>query len=238
MPNHTTATRRRGGELEDALLDAAWEQIADKGMHGFNYEAVAARAHSSKTVLYRRWPTREGLFAAALRRRLKLCPLQASDTGSLPGDVKALLREASDKRLDTIVALTSLRPLYMGGEHETSENNTGGLHAQANAHSGPSMKKILKRAHGRGELTVDLPERVAALPVNLLCTGIMASGRRPNEADIDFIVDDVFMPVIYAYQSRPDLFPAHANQEDQEGSRPCPVSPKRCQQAERTSKNK
>ncbi|TPX01055.1 helix-turn-helix transcriptional regulator, partial [Schumannella luteola] len=62
------ATRRRGAELEDAILDAVWDEIAEKGYGGLTYEAVATRARTSRAVLYRRWPSREELVLAAIRR--------------------------------------------------------------------------------------------------------------------------------------------------------------------------
>jgi AcrR family transcriptional regulator len=47
-------TRRRGAELEQAILDAAWEQLIAEGYEHFTIDTVAARARTSKPVLYRR----------------------------------------------------------------------------------------------------------------------------------------------------------------------------------------
>ncbi|WP_448062195.1 TetR/AcrR family transcriptional regulator [Cellulomonas hominis] len=60
---------RRGAELEEALLDAAWQQLLTAGYGGFTVDAVAERAHTSKPVLYRRWPTREDLLLALVRHQ-------------------------------------------------------------------------------------------------------------------------------------------------------------------------
>jgi len=49
-------TRRRGAELEAALLDAAWDELQAVGYAGLTMEAVADRAGTSRAVLYRRWP--------------------------------------------------------------------------------------------------------------------------------------------------------------------------------------
>ena len=53
-------TRRRGAELEQAILDAAWEQLIAEGYEHFTIDTVAARAQTSKPVLYRRWKTQIG----------------------------------------------------------------------------------------------------------------------------------------------------------------------------------
>jgi len=92
------ATRRRGTELEDAILDAAWDVLETDGWNGFTFAGVAERAHSSKPVLYRRWRTREELLRATLRRRGEITPADVPDTGSLRGDVIAKLTEINQLR--------------------------------------------------------------------------------------------------------------------------------------------
>src|ERR1700727_1770293 len=65
----TRQPRRRGAELEGAILDAAWEQLIAEGYEHFTVDTVAARARTSKPVLYRRWKTREDLLRATVRHR-------------------------------------------------------------------------------------------------------------------------------------------------------------------------
>jgi AcrR family transcriptional regulator len=67
--NDGKQARRRGTELESAILDAAWEQLTAEGYEHFTVDTVAARARTSKPVLYRRWKTREDLLRAAVRHR-------------------------------------------------------------------------------------------------------------------------------------------------------------------------
>jgi AcrR family transcriptional regulator len=62
-------TRRRGEALEDALLDAAWDELVEVGYGRFTIDGVAARAGTSRPVIYRRWPVRSDLAIAAVRRR-------------------------------------------------------------------------------------------------------------------------------------------------------------------------
>ena len=61
-------TRRRGSTLEAALLQAAWDELTEAGYAAFTMEGVAARAKTSRAVLYRRWPNRPQLVVAALGR--------------------------------------------------------------------------------------------------------------------------------------------------------------------------
>src|ERR671937_754114 len=62
-------TRRRGAALEAAILDATWTELAAVGYERLSMEGVAARAGTSKAVLYRRWPNRADLLALLRRAR-------------------------------------------------------------------------------------------------------------------------------------------------------------------------
>src|SRR5262249_59916644 len=48
--------RRRGRDLEEAILEAAWDELVAVGYAHMTVDGVAARAPASKAVLYRRWP--------------------------------------------------------------------------------------------------------------------------------------------------------------------------------------
>ncbi len=58
--------RPRSEAAEAAILDAAIEQLAEKGYSGFSIEAVAARAGVAKTTIYRRWPGKDELVFDAI----------------------------------------------------------------------------------------------------------------------------------------------------------------------------
>src|SRR6202020_2953231 len=88
-------TRRRGEALEHALLDAAWAELQAAGYGGLTMEAVADRAGTSRAVRYRRWRNRPELVIAAIRRHRPMLSGEIPDTGSLRGDVLAVLRRMS-----------------------------------------------------------------------------------------------------------------------------------------------
>src|SRR5262245_21763190 len=90
--------RRRGAALENALLDAAWDELAEKGYAGLTIESVAERAQTSRAVLYRRWPTKPELVRAAVGHARQKEPVEVPDTGSLREDVVELLRRANGAR--------------------------------------------------------------------------------------------------------------------------------------------
>src|SRR3954447_4114249 len=62
--------RRRGAALQDAILQAAFDELSEVGYTAFAVEAVAARARTGKASIYRRWPTKQELVMDALLERL------------------------------------------------------------------------------------------------------------------------------------------------------------------------
>lgn len=60
---------RKNPEAETAILDAAADIIAEKGIGGLRMETVARRAKAGKATLYRWWPTRGALLLAVYQRK-------------------------------------------------------------------------------------------------------------------------------------------------------------------------
>src|ERR1700733_6797392 len=102
---HAGGTRRRGATLENALLDAAWEELRSAGYAQLTMERVADRAGTSRAVIYRRWRSRHELVIAAMRHHQPLYSGGVPDTGALRSDVVSVLRRASG-RISTIGAST------------------------------------------------------------------------------------------------------------------------------------
>jgi AcrR family transcriptional regulator len=95
--SHDTATtarprgRPRSQKAHHAILQAAAELLLEQGLTAVSMDAVAARAGVSKATIYRWWPTKETLALDALYHEWADLP-PAQDTGSLQGDLRALLR--------------------------------------------------------------------------------------------------------------------------------------------------
>src|SRR6201985_1086680 len=82
--------RPRSQEADRAILTAAVELLAERGLAAMSIEEVAARAGVGKTTIYRRWPSKGLLaldaFVDSFREEQPL-----PDTGSLRGDLLAAL---------------------------------------------------------------------------------------------------------------------------------------------------
>jgi AcrR family transcriptional regulator len=82
--------RHRSEAADQAILAATLDVLAAEGYGGLTMAAVIARSGVSSATLYRRWPTKQELVAAAMA---SLHPAVVDvDTGSLEGDITAFVR--------------------------------------------------------------------------------------------------------------------------------------------------
>lgn len=79
----------RVARTRTAVLAAAIDLLAERGYSGFSVEGVVERTGIAKTTLYRHWPTRDALLAAAIGQLGGPGPLP--DTGSVREDLQDLL---------------------------------------------------------------------------------------------------------------------------------------------------
>ncbi|WP_433222566.1 TetR/AcrR family transcriptional regulator [Dactylosporangium sp. CS-047395] len=187
-------TRRRGTELEDAILAAGWDVLVERGYHGFTYEAVAERAGTSRPVLYRRWPQREDLLLATVARSWSAAPIEIPDTGHLREDMLGFLRNADAGRSRTI--------MLVGVQLMEYFRETGTSFDELRAHLRPPGQRngcevIVERAVGRGELPdVPYPARVVVLPFDLLRHDLLMTMRSVPDEKIVEIVDVIWLPLL------------------------------------------
>jgi len=82
--------RQRSEAADEMILDTTLDCLREYGYAGLTMAGVIERAGVSSATLYRRWATKPELVAAAVEF---LAPEPTElDTGSLAGDVNALLR--------------------------------------------------------------------------------------------------------------------------------------------------
>jgi AcrR family transcriptional regulator len=181
-------SRRRGAVLEDALLQAAWDELAVAGYSGLTMETVAERAGTSKSVLYRRWPTRAALVLAAVRHHVTPVATQLPDTGDLRGDLLAVLGQVRDhfRQIGPAVVhgLLAERP----DQPEDIDTIVPGL-----------VTELLNRAAARGQIRLaTVTPRIAALPGDLLRYELLLARRPAPDEFLAEVVDDIFLPLATA----------------------------------------
>jgi AcrR family transcriptional regulator len=188
----STGIRRRGAALEDAILAAAWDELAEVGYADLTMEGVAARARTSKAVLYRRWPNRARLMVAAMRWRVVPLSADVPDTGELRGDLLALLRRAAGRYeefdADLLHSLLAELPSVQGEIFEVVPG---------------AVMTILRRAADRGEIDLGgVTPRIARLPLDLVRHEIVATHATVPDGVLVEIVDDIVLPLLAARSGR------------------------------------
>jgi AcrR family transcriptional regulator len=83
--------RPRSAEADRAIMTAAVDLLAERGLAAMSIEEVAARAGVGKTTIYRRWPSK-GLLALDAFVRSFGAQQPLPDTGTLRGDLAAALQ--------------------------------------------------------------------------------------------------------------------------------------------------
>ena len=190
-----TRQRRRGPELEAALLDAAWAELVEVGFAKLTMESVAVRAGTGIAVLYRRWANKDALALAALERYRNQHPVDLPDTGSLRGDLIAALTGMGEARAGflAIAAAAAFSGLVA---------TTGLTPAQARdriiGDQGPArVRSIYQRAEDRGEINLEqIPPAVLALPFDLVRHDAFMNLEPASPGRIRSIVDDIVLPLV------------------------------------------
>src|ERR1700683_5735222 len=163
-------SHRRGEHVRQPGWAAAFEEVVANGFDGATVAGVAKRSGVHETTVYRRWVTRENLLVAALLER-SADAIPAPDTGSIKGDLLAIVRE--------VLA-------YVGSPAGTAILRAATLpvdHAYADAREAfwarrlDALSPVVARGVERGELRADTDGRlllgmlIAPVHGRLLLTG-------------------------------------------------------------------
>ena len=149
--------RPRSEEADRAILRAATELLAERGLHGLSIEEVASRAGVAKTTIYRRWHSRGTLALDAFLTEFKaLQPLP--DTGILRDDLLAALR-AWVRAVTRTSAGRILAGLIAEAQHDPELADA--WRARVVEPLRAQHRIMLRRAIDRGQLPADTDTEVA-----------------------------------------------------------------------------
>jgi AcrR family transcriptional regulator len=174
------------------ILQAARDELAERGYERTTMAAVAARAGAGKATVYRRWASKAEMVIDAIS-----CTADAAltidkvpDTGSLAGDLQALraLKHHDEGVWQALAALVSElphEPELAAAVHDRLVRPRVGL-----------VRALLDRAAARGELNPGLDlDLVACVPSAMIAYRLLVSG---EPIDTDFLVrasDQIFVPL-------------------------------------------
>ncbi|MGW7443987.1 TetR/AcrR family transcriptional regulator [Kitasatospora sp. NPDC054795] len=187
--------RRRGDELERAILDAVWGELVEHGYDRLTMDGVAARARTSKPVLYRRWPNRPALVIAALGHNAPDFQ-EPPDTGELRTDMLLFMRSLLHRFDDLPGEAVHAFLVDLLRDPELRARFTGSLTS-----GGPvnTLETMLRRAAARGEINPDrITPRVVSLPLDLLRDAFLTGGTVAPDQVVEEILDEVVLPLLRA----------------------------------------
>jgi AcrR family transcriptional regulator len=189
--------RRRGAALEDAIIDAVFDELCDVGYAAFTIESVAARAQTGKASIYRRWPTKQDLVLGAFCIRFG----SPDDTVALLGD-DTTTRDAFvafGRRIAHVCGTAGEAIRAVACEVTRSPDLAAAIDSQVHCTKRKATLQMLERGVLRGEVRPDAVDPIYAeiLPA-LLMQQIILFNLPVTDDMIVSIVDRVLMPLIGA----------------------------------------
>lgn len=183
--------------LDAAILEAALTGLAEKGYDRMSMDDIASRARVGKAAIYRRWSSKAAVVADAIAHwRRGLGPVDPPNTGSLRGDIDALVAavpDFDDAALSTIKVAVGTATAAM--HHPVL---SAALDDLALSVPRQIMKVVLDRAVARGEIprgrdVTLIPD--AILGLNILRT---MSGRPIDRVYVRRALEQVVLPLATA----------------------------------------
>jgi AcrR family transcriptional regulator len=148
--------RPREARADRAIVTAALELIAERGVPALRMDDVAARAGVGKAAIYRRYRSKDELVVAAVAALVS--EIAIPDTGSTRGDLLSLMRDAVDVYSGRVAAgaMPSL-VAAMSREPELAD----AVRERFLASRRSALREVLDRAVERGDLRPDIDLELA-----------------------------------------------------------------------------
>lgn len=185
--------RPRSEDREQAILDAALELVVEVGYEGLSMDALAERARASKATIYRHWSGKAEVVAAAVRCRATSMAEEPPDTGSLRGDLLALLTRSCETMSSSDGALVASVLWAMRSDPELA----GLVRTQMVEGKREVIEAVVSRAKDRGECPAGTDPSVAGevMPAMVL-SRLLVTGEPLDAAFCTHLVDDVLLPLL------------------------------------------
>jgi len=183
--------------LDAAILDAALAGVAERGYDRLSMDDIAARAGVGKAAIYRRWPSKAVVVADAIAHwRRRLGPVEPPSTGSLRGDIEALVAavpDLNDAELSTIQVVVGVATAAMHNPVLAAALEDLVLSTPRQV-----VRAVLDHAVARGEIPAGrdlslIPD--VALGLNVLR---VMTGRPIDRVYVRRVLEDVIVPLAAA----------------------------------------
>jgi AcrR family transcriptional regulator len=183
--------------LDGAILEAALAGVAELGYDRLSMDDIASRAGVGKAAIYRRWPSKAVVVADAIAHwRRQLGPVEPPGTGSLRGDIEALVAavpDIDDAAYSTIQVIVGVATAAMHNPVLAAALDDLVLSRPRHV-----VRGVLDQAVARGEIPSGrdlslIPDVVLGLNVLRVLTG-----RPIDRVYVRRVLEDVILPLVGA----------------------------------------
>ena len=174
--------------LEEAILTAAWDELAERGWAGFGIEGVSNRCGTAKAVVYRRWRNRAELVQEMLAR--------------VTADPFGAHRSNGDLRSDLIGFLSDMAGFLSGpyGEAVRGALFEGAPSQRSSVLLGPVVVGRVDRVMEDAVVRRELHRMPSPAAVNLghavAMSEFLHTGLPPSADAIAVLVDELWIPAL------------------------------------------
>jgi AcrR family transcriptional regulator len=191
--------RKRGDELRAAIHTAVLDELREHGFAALTMDAVAARAHTGKTTLYRYWPSKIDLVVDAAESSMSRIDTP-DDDGDLRGQLLAVLRQVADDLGGPVGQAVR----HLIAELVQSPELTRTIRPFMVDPVLPPILEVLRRAAVRGQIPVAaLIPRVAGVGPDMLRAHVLVNAPPIPDSVVVEIVDLVLLPLLRGYREAP-----------------------------------
>jgi AcrR family transcriptional regulator len=178
--------------LDERILDAALEVLAEHGYDGMTIDMVAARVATARATVYRRWASKADLVVDAVAHlsRSDVGPAELPDTGTLRGDLIARI-------VPQTIEQQQLRVRVLNGLLSNKDPRLSEVTADAGLDPWiVAVRALMQRAVDRGEYVgADVDTISTVIPMMCLCRAAIQQLPITREFSIS-LIDGVILPAM------------------------------------------
>lgn len=176
--------RPRDPTLDARILEHAVALLGSRGYTGLTLDDLALRAGVAKTTILRRWPSKAAVAAAAVER-LALQSVDVPDSGTLRGDLHALLHGAANTFARGRGAFVPRLMREAGHHPQITDLLFTVIHTRRQAY-----RRVLALAIARGDLSPTADQELFIdMLIGPIWTRLLLTGDPITRQYVDSIVD-------------------------------------------------
>ncbi|HVV11289.1 TetR/AcrR family transcriptional regulator [Amycolatopsis sp.] len=184
--------RPRDANRDVAILDAALLLLTEVGYDQLSMESIAGRAGVAKTTIYRRYPDKAALVAAAVDHRSGETPPEPG-RGGLRSNLVTLVRWLARQIAEQEIGLLGALFAGMRSDPRLAAEMRRILRRDEAAMTDQPLRKAIERGEDLAPHAAGLFAEVAPA---VIVHRIVVAGEPCDERFVEHLVDDILLPLL------------------------------------------